>query len=211
MLYNYASNAILTEALKTRQGPKLLKAYAKIIKYLQTCGFHPRVHWLENEASSAMKTYDQTNHIKYQLVLPHMHRRNTAERAIRTWKNHSIAGLCSTYSQFPMHLWCHLLPQATIALNMLRASRQHPQLSAHTVLEGFFDFNKTPLAPPGTRVVLHKKPSQRLSWDPQSTEGWYLGPVLEHYRCYRVFVNKSKAERVTDTIAFPPQKNQCHI
>ena len=35
---------------------------------------------------------------------------------------------------------------------------------------------------------------------------WYLGPALEHYRCYRVFVNKSKAERVTDTLEFFPQK-----
>lgn len=73
VLYDYDSNAILTEALKTRKGPELLKAYAKIIKYLQTRGFHRRVHWLDNEASSAMKTYDQTNHIEYQLVPPHMH------------------------------------------------------------------------------------------------------------------------------------------
>ena len=73
VLYNYDSNAILTEALKTRQGPELLKAYTKIIKYLQMRGFHPRLHWLDNEASSAMKTYDQKNHIEYQLVPPHMH------------------------------------------------------------------------------------------------------------------------------------------
>jgi hypothetical protein len=31
--------------------------------------------------------------IKYQLVPPHIHRRNAAERAIRTFKNHFIAGL----------------------------------------------------------------------------------------------------------------------
>ena len=64
-LYDYDSNAILTEALKTRQGPELLKAYANIIQYLQDRGFHTRVHWLDNEASDTMKTYNQTNHIKY--------------------------------------------------------------------------------------------------------------------------------------------------
>ena len=58
VLYDYESNAILTEALKIRQGPKILKAYAKIIQYLQDYGFHPRVHWLDNEACNAMKTYD---------------------------------------------------------------------------------------------------------------------------------------------------------
>ena len=52
-----------------------------------------------------------------------------------------------------MHLWCCLVPQATLTLNMLRVSRRHPQISAYTVLEGVFDFNKTPLAPPGTKVV----------------------------------------------------------
>ena len=29
---------------------------------------------------------------------------------------------------------------------------------------------------------------------------------MEHYRCYRVFTNKTKAERVTDTIQFFPDK-----
>ena len=58
VMYNYDSNAIITEALKTRQGPGIINAYAKIIQYLQDRGFHPRVHWLNNEASNAMKTYD---------------------------------------------------------------------------------------------------------------------------------------------------------
>ena len=126
VLYEYESNAILTEALKTRKGTKILKAYAKIIQYLQNRVFHPRFHWLDNEASNATKTYNQTNQIEYQLVPPHMHRHNDAERSIRTWKNHFISGLCSTDSQFLMHLWCRLLPQATLTLNMLRASLRHP-------------------------------------------------------------------------------------
>ena len=72
VLYNYDSNAILTEALKTRQGPEILKAYAKIIQYLQDRGLHLQVHCLDNEASNPMRTYDHTNQIEYQLVPPHM-------------------------------------------------------------------------------------------------------------------------------------------
>ena len=121
-----------------------------------------------------MKTYDQANQIEYQLISPHMHRCNAVGLAIITWKNHFIAGMYCTESQFPMHLWCCLLPQATLTLNMLRASPQHPQISAYTVLEGVFDFNKTPLAQPGTKVVLHEKPSKQLSWDPHGNEVWYL-------------------------------------
>ena len=78
VLYDYASNAIITEALKTRQGTKILKAYAKIIQYLQDRGFHPQVNFLDNEAFNAMKTYDQTNQIEYKLVPPHMHLHNAA-------------------------------------------------------------------------------------------------------------------------------------
>ena len=106
VLYDYDSNAILTEAIKNRTGPELLRAYTKLHQYLVQRGFQPQVHWLDNEASSAMKAYDTTNSIQYQLVPPHMHRRNAAERAIRTWKNHFTAGICSTNSKFPMHLWC---------------------------------------------------------------------------------------------------------
>jgi hypothetical protein len=62
------------------------------------------------------------------------------------------------------------------------------------MLEGTFDYKKTPLAPPGTKVIIHEKPQQRGSWDPHSVDGWYLGPVMEHYPCHRVFTTKTHAE-----------------
>jgi hypothetical protein len=48
-----------------------------------------------------------------------MHRRNAAERAICTFKNHFIAGLCSVDKHFPLHLWDRLVSQAVITLNMM--------------------------------------------------------------------------------------------
>ena len=57
--------------------------------------------------------------IDFQLVPPGMHRRNAAERAIRTFKNHFIAGLCSVDKDLPLHLWDRLLPQAELTLNLL--------------------------------------------------------------------------------------------
>ena len=41
---------------------------------------------------------------------------------------------------------------------------------------GNFDFNNTPLATPGTKVVIHKNPGQHKNWDPNGVKGWYLGP-----------------------------------
>jgi hypothetical protein len=55
-----------------------------------------------------------------------------------------------------MHLWCRLIPQADIALNLLRGSRVNPKLSAYAQVHGHFDFNRTPLAPPGTFVLCHE-------------------------------------------------------
>jgi hypothetical protein len=99
-----------------------------------------------------------------------VHRRNAAERAIRTFKDHFIASLCSLDQAFPLHLWDRLVPQAFITLNLLRASRFHPQLSAWAALNGNFEINRTPLAPPGIRVLLvHEKPAQRDSWSPAGT------------------------------------------
>jgi hypothetical protein len=79
-------------------------------------------------------------------------------------------------------------------------------MSAHQMLNGTFDYNRTPLAPPGTKILIHEKPNQRQSWDPHGVEGWYLRPATDHYRCYRVYVNKTSAERITDTVEFFPQE-----
>jgi hypothetical protein len=37
-------------------------------------------------------------------------------------------------------------------------------LSGYAYLNGKFNFNKTPLSPPGTKVVVHLKPDQQASW-----------------------------------------------
>ena len=91
-----------------------------------------------------------------------------------------------------------------MTLNMLRASRIYPSLSTYNELYGAFDFNKTPLAPLGIKIIIHEKPAQRASWDLHGVDGRYLGPAMEHYRCYRVYVTKTRAERIADTVEFPP-------
>ena len=85
---------------------------------------------------------------------------------------------------------------------MLRASRLNPKMSAYTALEGAFDYNKTPLTPPCTKVVIHKKPDKRAAWAAHVINAGYLILVVEHYRCYRVYVNNTRAERNADTVDF---------
>jgi hypothetical protein len=169
-------------------------------------GLKPKLMKLENEASTLLKTYLNQHNITFKLVPPYSHILNAAERAIRPFKDHLIARLCSTDKSFPMHLWDILLPQAFITLYMLRTSRINPKLSASTHIDGQYDFKRAPMAPPGTRIIAHETPSRRRAWAPHGQDGWYIGPEIEHYRCYMVYINKTRGERVVETVDFPPEK-----
>jgi hypothetical protein len=74
--------------------------------------------------------------VDYQLVTPHIHRQNSAKRAIRTFKNHFFAVLSGTDCKFPLNQWDKLLPQTKLTLNLLRGSRINPRLSAQAQLHG---------------------------------------------------------------------------
>jgi hypothetical protein len=169
-------------------------------------GLKPKLMKLDNEASKFLKTYLHQQDITFQLVPPYSHRQNSAERAIRSLKDHLIAGLCSTDKFFPMHLWDRLLPQAVITLTMLRTSRINPKLSAATHIFGQYDFNRAPMAHPGTRIIAHETPSRRRTWAPHGQYGWYIGPALEHYQCYTVYITKTRGNRIVETVEFPPDK-----
>ena len=101
-----------------------------------------------------------------------------------------------------------MIPQAVLTLNLLRASRINPRLSAHAQLHGMFDFNKTPLAPPGTRALVFEDPDTRESWATHGKESWYLGPALEHYRCYQFYIPDTKGIRITGSCEFFPHHCQ---
>ena len=79
-----------------------------------------------------------------------MHRRNAAERSIRTFKSHFLSTLATCDPDFPITEWDRLLQQSEMTLNLLRPARCNPNISAYGYLEGRHDYNKVPLAPPGT-------------------------------------------------------------
>jgi hypothetical protein len=204
VLYDYDSNCILCEPIKNRTKQSILTAYQRLHTQLIHAGVRPKLQRLDNECSDILKEYMISQDIDYQLVPPHVHRRNAAERAIRTFKNHFVATLCSTDPAFPLYLWDRLLPQAIITLNLMRGSRMNPKLSAYAQIFGSFDYNRTPIAPPGTRAIIHDKPNTRDSWAPHGIDGWYIGPAMESYRCYTCWITETRRERICDTVAFLP-------
>jgi hypothetical protein len=100
----------------------------------------------------------------YQLVPPHDHRRNIAEKAIQVFKAHFIGILCGADESFPLHLWDRLLEQAIHTLNMLRTSKMTPTVSAYAYLWGKHDYNANPFAPLGCKVEAHVTPGTREKW-----------------------------------------------
>ena len=121
-------------------------------------------------------------------------------------QNQFLSGLATCDPDFPVTEWDRLIPQAEMKLNHLRASRCNPKLSAYTYIHGLYDFNKVPLAPPCTTVILHKKTGPRLSWGYRGKQAWYVGPAHNHYQCFRCYVPETNQEVVVDTLTFIPQK-----
>lgn len=93
-----------------------------------------------------------------------------------------------------------------LTLNLLRSSQVNAKFSVYAYLHGNFDFNKTPLAPSGTKVLVHLKPDQRTSWSYHGEEGWYVGPLLEHYCCVKCYMPATARVGDVDTLQFFQQK-----
>jgi hypothetical protein len=127
-------------------------------------GFKPKRQTMYNESSAALKHYFTEKEMNYQLVPPHCHRNNAAERAIGTFKKHLKSGLATVDTDFPAHLRDRILHQAEITLNLLRASWLHPQLSATAHYHGPIDYNKTAFGPPCCKIIAYEKPAQRRTW-----------------------------------------------
>ena len=102
--------------------------------------------------------------MQYQLVPPHDHRRNIAEKAIQVFKAHFISILCGADKSFPLHLWDRLLGQAEHTLNMLRISKMTPTVSAYAYLWGKHNNNANPFAPLGCKVDAHITPGTKETW-----------------------------------------------
>ena len=105
ILYAYDCNAILVHPLKTKQAHEIKAAWIKLHNKLHTKGFAPSTYIMDNEASTKLKNCIVKNKITYQLTPPNMHRINAAERAIRTFKNHFLAGLATIDPKFPIREW----------------------------------------------------------------------------------------------------------
>ena len=154
--------------------------------------------------SADLKAALKDENCTFQLVPPHVHRRNAAERAISTFKNHFLSILSAVNPSFPISAWDYLVPQAELTSNLLRNSRVNPLLTAWEYLFGIYNYNATPIAPAGTKVLAHVKPQQRQSWGFHGEDAWYIGPSLDHYRCVKCYIPRTGGIIDVDTVEWFP-------
>jgi hypothetical protein len=149
--YIYNLNAIIVWAMPSHTNMSMVQAFTKVISILKSGGYHSALNIMDNECSVAVEKYIQSKAVNIQLVPPHDHQANAAERAITTFKEHFIAALATVDMLCSFQLWDEFLPQVELTLNMLHFSQQNPKKSANQEVYGSFDFNKTSLAPLGTK------------------------------------------------------------
>jgi hypothetical protein len=202
VFYVYDANYICSIPIKSQSKEELLRAYHEVYEWLLVRGFKPLLHKMDNKTSHEVEQFIQGQQTRLQYTPPDMHCTNPAERAIRTWKNHFLAGIASLPKSFPIANWCCLTKQCNATLNMLRPCRQNPLLSAHVALEGSFSFDSTPMAPLGTEVLIHMKPNRRSTWGYHAAKAWYLSYSPNHYRCIQVLIVDTGGERTTGTFRF---------
>ena len=163
---------------------------------------------LDNETSIPLEAFIRKLDISIQYCPPSQHRTLRAERAIRTFKNHAISTFCTTSKLFPTVIWDLLLPQILLCLNHLTPFAPNPAVSAYAGIHGGqHDFRAHPIAPAGTRILIHDKPANRISWAPHGVPGFYIGSAHKHYRCYTVWATPTNSVRITYTVAWLPEQS----
>ena len=200
---------ILAVAIRSRKKEHLLGGFIEMYDTLKKVGINPVLHQIDNEFLKELIEEIEARGLKYQIAPRGNHRTIAAERAIQTVNNHYILVLYGCDPTFPKNQWDRVLPVAVLTLNMLRPSRINPAKSAYNELWGNFDFNKTPLAPPGCLIVAHERAQDRGTWADHGVKGYFIGPAKHHYRNYRVYIPATRGERTTDTIEFSQNMSKC--
>jgi hypothetical protein len=189
LVHHVDSNFTWVEPLKNQLEGTLIEAHTKILERMRWQGIVPKHQILDNQCSARMKLAMEatvlldgsTSKMTYELVPPDEHRRNVAEKAIQTFKDHFIGVLSGCAKSMPMHLWCQLLPQVERQLLLLWQSRVNPGMSAYAhVYQGHHDYSKHPFVPIGMEALVHENPQKRRTFAQHCKKGYVLGTSFEH-------------------------------
>ena len=205
VMYHYETNAILATPVAGLDDKSSFKAYKMQFNNLTSKRYKPKISIMDNQATKHIKAFLTEQQCQLQLIEPHNHQLNAAERAIQTFKDVFIAALATTNSVFPLQLWDKITPQVQNTLNMMRASRINQTISAYEQLNNPYAWNRYPLAPLGCKAVIYKDGDTRGSWASRGVDGWYLGPSMDHYQCSLFYIPETRANHISGSAELFPQ------
>ena len=212
VMYFEDLNIIYTSYLKDKSGQSYRKAYSEGLDwYADTQRGRdnlPKFEICDNAIDRLTAAMLKEKGISYTLVPAGNHRRNKAERTIRTAENYLTCAFSGCDPTCPKEARQHMFPQIRVAMNLLRPSRLNPTISAWEDLKGPYDWNATPMAPLGSPVIAFVSPSDRPKLAPHGVPAFYVGPAFKHYRCYTVYIPSTNRLRIVDTVAWLPYTNE---
>jgi hypothetical protein len=188
------ANCIFCKPMKNRLEDEMIEVYQKIINRMKVAGLGLKTHRLDNKASNVYKQYIRQNGMMHKLVPPDNRRSNLAEGAIQMFKHHFISILSGVDDKFLLSLWCVLLKQTELTVNLLRQSNVAPKISASAHIHSQHGYMKKPFAPIGCAVQIHVKPKNRRTWDTHTKASWDISgapPMLQDI-CHKNQSNKSQ-------------------
>ena len=125
ILHDIDSNSTWVEPMKNRTEGEMILARQQALARMRIQGIIPSHQVLDNEISKAYKTeIQEATGMTYQLVPPDDHRRNIAEKATQTCKDHFVGVLSGTSDTSPSiygakccHRWNVLKSTISLVVN----------------------------------------------------------------------------------------------
>ena len=153
VFYVYDANCVKGVLIKSRNKSDLLAAYRKIYSWCEARGFKPTLHRMDNEISAEVEAFITSQQTNLQYAAPGRHCKPD-ERAVQTYKSCFKSTTASLPPDFPISYCCRLMEQCDLTVNIVRPYRMNPKLSAWAACEGEFFFDSTPIAPPGSAMLM---------------------------------------------------------
>ena len=101
----YESNTILVKPIAGLDDVSIFNAYKQYFDELKGKGFKPKLNIMDNQATKHIERFLTKNNCRLQIVEPHNHCVNAAERTIQMFKVAFIAALATTDSNFSNSEW----------------------------------------------------------------------------------------------------------
>ena len=80
----------------------------------------------------------------------------------------------------------------------------NPTLLTFEAIDCMYSFDATPMAPVGTKILIHLKPIRRHTWDYHTRKAHYFSPSLPHYRVIKALTETGSVHLI-DTWKFKHQ------